>query len=150
MMTHLRRLLEQTTQHTLSMLAIIIHIVGNVICILNLSFLCSPAFLKVELVVLWRVSIHVLRPVWECLLKFVYFVISFFFFSILTQGHFFRCFLRKGEGRKTNTDAREKHRLVASRMNVPRLGIKPITFQLWGDTPTNWATSVGAVLSFWW
>lgn len=52
-MMHLRYLLESTAQRAHSMLAIIIHIIGNIICFPNLlPCLQSPAFLKLEFVVL--------------------------------------------------------------------------------------------------
>ena len=77
-----------------------------------------------------------------------------FFFLILTWGHFFHCFLE----REGNIEVRKKHWLVASHMcldrdhshldqgpnpplgHVPLPGIKPTTFQLQDDAPTNWAT----------
>lgn len=52
MMMHLMCLLEYTTQRTLSVLATVTHVADNITYFLNLSFLHSPAFLKVEFVVL--------------------------------------------------------------------------------------------------
>ena len=83
-----------------------------------------------------------------------------YYYFILTQGYFFIAFYRvEGRDRGTlmwqwNIDAREKHQLIASPTSlrrhldwelntqpryVPWQGVKPTTFWLRDDVPTNWA-----------
>ena len=79
----------------------------------------------------------------------------------LLKNILFIYFLEREEGREKekerNSDVREKHRLVASRMHtirglnlqprhVPWLGTKPATFSFVRWCPTNWATPVRTTL----
>ena len=68
-------------------------------------------------------------------------------------------FLEREEGKEKNIDAREKRRLVASRMYpdwgsnlepryVPQWGIDTTTFQLWDGVLTNRATQARVSLYF--
>ena len=67
--------------------------------------------------------------------------------------------LERERGRERNIDTREKHQLGAHCTCLnwglnpwPRYvswpGIKPTAFQLWDDTPTNWAARPGQAISF--
>ena len=88
------------------------------------------------------------------LLQFYYWYFFLFFLHPLST--FFSLLFRE-EGRKRNTDGREKHQSIATLMHpdwgwnlqpghVPWWGIKPTTFWLQDDAPTNWATHARALL----
>lgn len=80
MMMHVRYLLESTAQRAHSMLAVIIRIIGNIICFPNfLPFLQSPAFLKLEFVVLWGVCTHVFQTCLSISSEICCFILCFYF-----------------------------------------------------------------------
>ena len=79
--------------------------------------------------------------------------VNWFFKTSSPPRTFFHCFLREREREREREEGREKHRWereasIGCLLYVPRRGVKPATFWLQDDPPTNWATASRAKIDF--